>query len=72
SIRFSRLKIGHLIKIIGINLNFEHPILIDGLLTLRNFAITLALGIVTSIFAGVIVSGLLSESLYSQQHQGGK
>ncbi|MDW7548592.1 protein translocase subunit SecD [Pseudoalteromonas peptidolytica] len=38
----------------------------------KGFAITLALGIVTSIFAGVIVSGLLSESLYSQQHQGGK
>ncbi|MEJ6474681.1 protein translocase subunit SecD [Pseudoalteromonas piscicida] len=39
----------------------------------KGFAITLALGIITSIFAGVIVSGMLSESLYSiQSRQGGK
>ncbi|MEZ7204250.1 protein translocase subunit SecD [Pseudoalteromonas sp. DY56-GL79] len=38
----------------------------------KGFAITLALGIVTSIFAGVVVSGMLSESLYSKSRKGAK
>ncbi|MCG9761708.1 MULTISPECIES: protein translocase subunit SecD [Pseudoalteromonas] len=38
----------------------------------KGFAITLALGIVTSIFAGVVVSGMLSESLYSKSRKGVK